>query len=173
MNECVIAVIYHKIQSNKKTTFLQWQKEITSASETFDGYIKTVLIEPSLTSENEYIVIFKFKNNRCLNIWKKSSIRREFLKSASDFTVGSPVLKTYYSLEHWFKKQNSTTSQSKMTIVSFFAIWPLVHFIPPISNQYLEFSSILNEAITTILITICMSYFALPLMIRLFKPWLK
>ena len=174
-NQQIITIVHHKVELKKVTLYLAWQDKLTQASEQFEGYIKTTLIEPGFVTpnENEYVIIFKFKNQKSLTLWQNSDIRKSILEEANDFSIETPKLRSFSGLEHWFLDAKKTPSRTKMTVISFLAIWPLVHFIPPLLLPILSFSNIANETITTAIITLGMSYVALPAMTRIFKFWLK
>ncbi|MFT6916844.1 MAG: antibiotic biosynthesis monooxygenase (ABM) superfamily enzyme [Motiliproteus sp.] len=172
--EKIISIVRNRVRSEKINEYLSWQKKMTLACEKFEGYINTTLIEPgSLTQDpDEYIVILRFRNNALMSIWIKSTIRNNLLIESESFTLETPVIKTFSGIEHWFIAADKTPSRIKMTLVSFCAIWPLVHFIPAALSPLLDFSDLINETLTTAVITVCMSYIALPAMTKLFRRWL-
>ena len=174
-NKPVTTVIHHQVQLDQVDKYLDWQKRITEASKKFEGFINTSLIEPGLVTpnENEYVIIFKFENKKLLQNWCDSDERATLLNETSFFSLELPKLQSFTGFEHWFHGPDQNPSRIKMTVISFIAIWPLVHWIPPFTKPILKFSPIINETITTALVTIFMSYLALPLVSKIFKPWLK
>lgn len=172
--ENTISIVRNRVRSEKNDEYLSWQKKMTHACEKFEGYVNTTIIEPGLLTQDldEYIVIFRFRNHALMSIWKNSTTRKELLGEAKDFTLEAPVMKTFSGIEHWFIAPDKTPSRIKMTLVSFCAIWPLVHFIPDALSPILGFSDLMNETITTAAVTVCMSYIALPTMTKIFRRWL-
>ncbi|MDM3870072.1 hypothetical protein QSV34_01755 [Porticoccus sp. W117] len=171
----VVTVVHHRVKLNQIDEYIGWQKKLTKASEKFEGYVNTILIEPGMVTpnDNEYVIIFKFENAELLQRWNTSEIREKILSESSGFSEESPKLRTFMGLEHWFMKPGETPSRGKMTVVSFFAIGPLVYFIPPNLGGLLIFNDVINQTIITAVVTICMSYIALPIMTRIFKRWLS
>ena len=137
----VTTIVHHKVDIAKKSLYLDWQQRLTQASKQFDGYINTTLIEPGFvtSNENEYVIIFTFTDQNSLKHWQDSAVRQQLLGQASEFSLETPKLSTFTGLEHWFIDANKTPSRVKMTCVSFVAIWPLVHFIPPQLDKVLAF----------------------------------
>ena len=172
----VTTFVYHKIDLLKIEDYLVWQQKIIKASSLYKGFVDSMLIRPGIFSseENEYVSIFKFENREYLDKWLNSPIRKELLIQANEFSKDNFKLKVFTGLEHWFiTNKHDNPSRYKMTIISFLAIWPLVHFIPPILQPYLStLNNIARETITTAAITIAMSYIALPIMTVIFKKWL-
>ncbi|MEH6473810.1 MAG: hypothetical protein V7752_21520 [Halopseudomonas sp.] len=172
--EKIISIVRNRIRSEKIDEYLSWQKKMTHACEQFEGYVNTTVIEPGLLTQDpdEYIVIFRFSNHALISVWNNSTIRANLLSELEGFTLEAPVMKTFSGIEHWFLDPDKTPSRIKMTLVSFCAIWPLVHFIPGALSHILDFSDLINETITTAVITVCMSYIALPAMTKIFRRWL-
>lgn len=170
----VTTVVHHKVKLDMVDQYRQWQLDISNESRKFAGFIDIQVIEPGMVtdSNNEFVIIFSFKNNELLEKWLNSPQRKNWLDKASDFSCEDPTITTFEGLAHWFKKDQSVPTW-KMTCVSFLAIWPLVHFVSPPIQKILNLSPFMEELITTFIITIAMSYIALPLMSRIFNRWLK
>ena len=173
-NSEVTTVIYHRVKEGDMDAYRRWQPRITAACSEFAGYLDTQLVEPGIITQhdNEFVLIFRFESKELLKKWIDSDIRKKLIKEAESFTVGQPEIAVFTGLEHWFA-QGDGTPRYKMTVITFIAIWPLVHFLPGPINQMLNFGAFANEVITTAIIVVTMSYVALPLACKLFRPWLK
>jgi antibiotic biosynthesis monooxygenase (ABM) superfamily enzyme len=80
----------------------------------------------------------------------------------------------YHSLEFWFspeKHQGRAPGKHKMALVTFFALWPLVHFIPQWTNR-LSDVSLIGEVTSLATIVLLMTYLVMPAVTRLLSPWL-
>lgn len=170
----VTTVIYQRVKEGDLDQYRQWQPRITKACSQFEGYLDTQLVEPGIVTQdgNEFVLVFRFASEELLKIWIDSDTRKKLLEEAESFTVGQPKIAFFTGLEHWFS-QGGGPARYKMTIVTFLSIWPLVHFLPGIINQYLNFGSLGNEFIATVIIVVTMSYIALPLSCKIFGFWLK
>ena len=170
----VTTVIYHRVKEGDLHAYREWQPRITHACKQFEGYIDTQVIEPGIVTQddNEYVLVFRFESRDLLKKWIDSDTRKQLLQEAASFTVGQPKVAILSGLEHWFSEGKSPP-RYKMTLVTFVAIWPLVHFLPGLTGQFLTFGKLGNEFVTTLMIVLTMSYIALPLACRLFGFWLK
>lgn len=170
----VTTVVHHRVKLDMVDDYRRWQQGISDESRKFAGFIDIQVIEPGIVTDanNEFVIIFSFKNNDLLEKWLNSPQRKKWLDKADEFSCGEPMIETFEGLAHWFKKDQSVPTW-KMTFVSFLAIWPLVHFMSPPIQKILNLSPFMEELITTFVITIAMSYVALPLMSRIFNRWLK
>lgn len=170
----VTTVIYHRINRERIQEYRDWQSRITDVCKSYEGYQDTLLFEPGIVTHNEseFVTIFRFKSQELLSKWIESDSRKKLLLESESFTIGRTKIAFFNGLESWFSQENSPP-RYKMTIVTFFAIWPLVHFLPDPINQILEFGPLGNEIVVVLIITITMSYVALPLACRIFNFWLK
>lgn len=170
----ITTVIHHKVRLDKLEEYKSWQLGIADATKKHEGFIDLQIINPGMVSatNNEFIILFTFKNNELLNSWLHSSERKNWLDQAHEFSEEPPSVSIVEGLAHWFIP-NSVVPTWKMTIISFIAIWPLVHFVGgPIIN-HLNRPFIVKEFVSTLVVTILMSYVALPLVSKIFNKWLK
>jgi antibiotic biosynthesis monooxygenase (ABM) superfamily enzyme len=162
------------VDKAKIEAYRLWQNRITNACGQMEGYLDTQLFEPGVVTHNEseFVIVFRFKSRESLQQWIESDTRKSLLQEAEDFSVGKTKIAFFSGLEHWFSR-GAGPPRYKMTVVTFFAIWPLVHFLPGQINKLFGFGALANELISTALMTIIMSYLALPLACKIFKFWLR
>jgi uncharacterized protein len=168
----VTTVIHHKVKGDKISQYQSWQKQIGDASKKYPGFMEIQVLNPSIITDasNEFVIIFSFTSDALLKDWLNSKERQILLSKTKEFSCEDPKVSSFIGFEHWFV-QKDKQSRFKMTIVSFVAIWPLVHFIPE-PLKVLALPDLAQETLTTAIITIMMSYVALPLSSRLFRRWL-
>ena len=170
----VTTVIYHRVEKCNLDKYREWQPRIAAACRAFQGFEDIQVFEPGVVTENdnEFVQILRFDSSSSMEKWIESDERRKLLEESKAFTIGEPKLTFFTGLEHWFGQADDGPPRYKMTLVTFLAIWPLVHFLPPLINRYLHLGALGNEFVATALLVIIMSYLALPLMCRLFGSWL-
>ncbi|NKB36059.1 MAG: hypothetical protein GKR93_02670 [Gammaproteobacteria bacterium] len=170
----VTTMIYHRVKRSDLDSYREWQPRIAAACKEFEGFEDIQVFEPGVVTENdnEFVQVIRFQSEGLLKKWIESEQRKNLLLETESFTIGQPKLTFFTGLEHWFG-QNDGPPRYKMTIVTFFAIWPLVHFLPPAINEVINIGQIGNEFLATVIIVLTMSYFALPFMCRVFRFWLK
>ena len=171
----VTTVIYHRVEKCNLDKYREWQPRIAAACRAFEGFEDIQVFEPGVVTENdnEFVQIIRFSSKSYMQKWIDSEVRASLLEESRGFTIGEPKLTFFTGLEHWFGQVNDGPPRYKMTIVTFLAIWPLVHFLPPLINRFLHLGALGNEFVATGLLVLIMSYLALPLMCRLFGAWLR
>jgi antibiotic biosynthesis monooxygenase (ABM) superfamily enzyme len=170
----VTTVIYQRVDKARLEEYREWQQRITAACGKFEGYLDTQLFEPGVVTHNdsEFVIVFRFRSEEFLRKWMDSDTRAALVEEAEEFNIGKTKIAFFSGLEHWFS-QGAGPPRYKMTLVTFFAIWPLVHFLPPQVDRLLDLNPLANELLSTALMTVLMSYIALPLACRVFRFWLK
>ncbi len=170
----VTTFIYHRVKQKDMDKYRQWQPRISAACKEFEGFEDIQVFEPGVVTQNdnEFVQVIRFESDDLLKKWIDSEQRKNLLKETESFTIGQPKLTVFTGLEHWFGECDGPP-RYKMTIVTFLALWPLVHFLPPALNRFVNIGQVGNEFLALVLIVLTMSYVALPLMCRVFRFWLK
>lgn len=174
-NTLAINIVSHLVKKEKIIEYEAWQNKLIQTSSCFRGYEASVVLKPGLLtkSPNEYVIIFRFSDKQTLEQWLDSQPRLEALKGIDEFSIRPPIVKRFPGLENWFNVDEEIPSRLVLTIISFIAIWPLVHFIPPNLNFVLTENMIISEALVLAVITILMSYVSLPLMTYCYTALIK
>jgi len=109
--------------------------------------------------------------------WDKSEESLKLLKEANDYST--PHYETSTGLETWFTlPEMKTLCQSpppkwKMAIVIFVAAYAISSISRIILNPFLgDWPTLDNNLIYTAILVASLTYFALPIMNRLFRHWL-
>ncbi len=173
----VTVLARHAIRRGQEDVFDHWTRGITEDCKAFDGYLGTEVIRPVVNStpesNNEFVSIFRFDNYDHLQIWMDSSVRAQWLARTKEFSDESPQV-DYHSLEYWFSPQRhhgQAPSKHKMAIVTFLALWPLVHFIPPATARFTT-SPFVTEIVSLAAIVALMTYVVMPAATRALARWL-
>ncbi|MGR6873783.1 hypothetical protein ACU6U9_16045 [Pseudomonas sp. HK3] len=168
----VTVIAKHDVTFGKESEFKTWMSEIGQCCKLFPGYLGTELIRPTDTNSNTHVCIFRFDNFENLENWMNSDKRKELLTQTSHFSESESAYEHYHSLEFWFDKNVKTPARSKMALITFLAIWSLVHFLGPIIAHTLPAPFWIQEMITIGLIVILMTFVIMPIVIKVFSRWL-
>lgn len=170
----VTTVVYHRVDKARVEEYCQWRQRMTEACKAFEGYQKTEFFEPGVVTHNdsEFVTVFMFESRELRDKWIDSDIRHSLVDEAEAFTVGKVKMAVFSGLEHWLGPGDKTP-RYKMTVVTFFVIWPLVHFVPVQIGNLTGLEGLAGEFVSTLVIVLTMSYIALPLASRLFGFWLR
>jgi antibiotic biosynthesis monooxygenase (ABM) superfamily enzyme len=131
----------------------------------------------SAGQQNEWQLILRFDNEDNLKRWEESPVSRSWAARADALTVNAPKVEHVNGLEAWFTLPERNAAPAppkwKTAIVSALAIYPLISFIPgllaPLTRSLPMW---LANLVTIVLIMPLVTWVVMPLMTRLFRPWL-
>lgn len=174
----VTTIVHHYILPGKMATFEEWSLRIRTACRTYDGYLGSEIIKPvDLPKEDEQctiISIFRFDTYAHLDSWMQSDERHRLLEEADSFCAGAPEVNQYESLEYMFPlvAGGKPPSREKMAFVTFLGLIAPVFFIPKLVLAHITPVPILVTVTSLLIITPLMVYGIMPILTRLFRPWL-
>ena len=164
----------HYIKPNDLKLFQLWLEKIKNECKNFNGYLGTRLIEPIESQGDEYVTIFRFNNFENLNAWTKSNIHNELVEEINKISYSPVKITPYKGLEFWFDESDRLKKPSdlKMAILTYIGLLPLILIVPPILGSILNIEGLINIFISTAIIVLLMSYVVMPLINKIFKPFL-
>ena len=175
-NEAVTVVVTHSVKPGREQEFEEWLRGIGHTAARFAGYRGYVAV-PQANASQERHVAFRFDSLRELEAFWSSSDCEDWREKLDELVTEPSRYHKELGLEHWFMASGTgiAPSRHRMTVVVFFAILPLVTFIPSRLTPWLagHLPSWLAGVLTTTVLVILMSYVAVPLVARLLQPWLQ
>ncbi len=175
--DSVTIIVSRKVKAGREKEFEEWAAGIAGEAQKFEGYLGTKNIQPSDITNFNSVVIIKFDYYKNLKKWEDSPNRAKWIKKAASFTEGDVQVQKLTGLEYWFTIPETPSKapppRYKMAIVTFLALFPSINFVnlildPFLGNLYWLFHMAINVLVTITLMT----YAVMPLMTRLFSPWL-
>ena len=175
--ESVTIIVSRRVKLGREKEFEEWAVGISQEAQRFEGYLGTKNIQPSNNTNSNSVVIIKFDRYKNLKKWEDSSIRTKWIEKASYFTEGDVQVHKLTGLEYWFtlpkKPLQTPPPRYKMAIVTFMALFPTINLVNLILNPLPDaLPGIFHMAISVIVTVTLMTYVIMPLMTRLFSPWL-
>ncbi len=175
--EIVTVIVSRRVKLGREKEFEEWAVGISLEAQKFEGFLGTKNIQPSSITNFNSVVIIKFDRYKNLKKWEDSPIRANWIKKSASFTEGDVHIQKLTGLEYWFTLPKTPLQtpppRYKMAIVTFLALFPTINFVNLILKPLPDiFQGIVYLAISVIVSVILMTYVIMPLMIRLFKPWL-
>jgi uncharacterized protein len=76
-------MVVHRVPPTARERFLELQRGITLAVESFAGYRRTDIYPPTNDAGNGWVVVLQFENRESLDCWLASSARAEWTKSSN------------------------------------------------------------------------------------------
>lgn len=165
----VTVIARHRVKPGHDAAFQTWIAGITEECQSFDGYLGTEVVR----DEDEWVSIFRFEELKQLESWMCSDVRAEWLERVDEFAAARPEVRSYDGIGLLFPQAGSEAPPTwKMAIVTFLVIWPLVHWVPMLTN-HLSNVPLIQEAVGVFAVVLLASYAGLPLATRALRFWLE
>ena len=169
----VTLMVARRVARGRYRDFSAWLEEGRELACDFTGYLGSGVLAPP-PGEDEYQIIFRFRDAETLTAWEHSASRRAWL-ARGEGLFEAPQEHRASGLEGWFQ---NATGQAPPRWKQAIAIW-LAFF--PVS---LAFQALFGEAlarlpllprvlIATLMLTPVMVFVFIPLSMRLLGPWLR
>jgi uncharacterized protein len=172
----VTTTITQHIKRGKEKEFESWLLHVGHVAETFDGH-QGLIVLPPLQSGSRYTYIFRFDSYAHLQAWEQSPERDQCVRQLRGLLAAPPRKQIITGLEYWFRLPGDATvsppRRYKMAAVTVLAIFPLSLVVPRLMQPHILFlPSLLRSLCYTIVLVSLMTYVVMPMMTRLFAPWL-
>ena len=173
----VTNVICRKIRSNHEKDYDNWARRYLKAERKAPGYLGTTIITPRGNKSPFRYIIRRFTDNAAMERWDKSDESLNLLGEVNNYSTRhyetSTGLETWFTLPHLKTLSQSPPPKWKMAIVIFIAAYAISAASRTILNPFLgEWPILDNAVIYTAILVVSLTYFALPIMTRLFRHWL-
>jgi antibiotic biosynthesis monooxygenase (ABM) superfamily enzyme len=168
----VTEVISRNIASGHEKDYDNWLQRFMVSERQFPGYLGTTIIAPGGNTSSMRYVINRFADQASLDAWENSEVALSLLEEVSRYSTHQRVtgLETWFTLPSW--KTIGAPPKWKMAIVSFIAAYSISLLAQYILSTYLGQWPFLTGILMTIILVVGLTYFAMPLLGRLFRRWL-
>jgi len=173
----VTSVICRNIKPGHEEDYDNWLKRYLALQRSAPGYRSITIIIPGGGKSSYRYIIRKFDNKADMEKWDNSKGTLELIDEANKYSTrhyeASTGLETWFTLPGLKTLSQSPPPKWKMAIVIFFAA-----YVIGIASRYLlgpiigEWSLFTNTAIFSAILVVLLTYFALPILSRVFRRWL-
>ena len=134
----------------------------------------SLLVPPPGSTSREFGILRTFGTEAERDAFYESPMFKAWEEKARTLTEGEPAYRQLHGLEAWFRSSYHPPPRWKMALVTLFGVYPISLFIGVIISPLLKKLPLpLNLFIVSALIVTCLTWFLMPLLTRLFKPWLN
>ena len=179
----VTAIISRRITAGCEKEFEEWLQGISQAAAQFPGHQGVSILRPQDPANFDYVIILKFDSVAHLRQWLRSDARREWIRSSDPLTETADNVIELTGLEPWFTLPGQplrTPRRWKMFFLTLLAAYPLIMIVTALLGPWLgqsgpwlgHSSPWLFNFLVTVALTTLLTYFAMPLLTRLFYAWL-
>ncbi|MDQ0819171.1 antibiotic biosynthesis monooxygenase (ABM) superfamily enzyme [Arthrobacter sp. V4I6] len=176
-SQAASVLISSRVDPDQEEEFLAWQRIISSAESTFDGFIGHQVQRPVPGVRDHWVVVLSFDSNEHLNAWLESGERAALLKAGAPFNRELALAKTSYGFGFWSGGSPTPDPIFKSNLVVLLMLYPLVflwgYFVsePLIDSHGVPFW--LSLFIGNLVSTQLLGWFLVPWAFQRFGWWLK
>ena len=175
--EGVTVVVRRRVKPGAEARFEAAMQEFIRFTLAFPGNRGINVLRPGAGSPREYTVVDRFADHRARQSFKASNDYREWMQRLRELTESEPSIEEQAGLGGWFAPPSvpdaAIPSKLKMALVTFLGVLPLTAALPPLFAWLLpSWHSQLANVLVTALIVALLTWPIMPLLTRLFGPWL-
>jgi uncharacterized protein len=173
-SKTVTSLISRSIKPGYEKEYDDWLRRFLAFERRALGYLGTTVVIPGGTNSNIRYIIRRFTDRASMEIWDNSADVQKLLNEANRYSTRH--YETATGLETWFVLPDLKTvvpPRWKMAIVVFIAAYTTSLLSRSLlSPVYNEWPLVASTIISTTILVVSLTYFALPVLSRLLRRWL-
>ncbi|QDU82041.1 Antibiotic biosynthesis monooxygenase [Polystyrenella longa] len=140
----------------------------------FPGTTGVNLIRPAPGTDcREYGILRSFLSEKHSRAFYESEMFHDYKAETKHLVEGEANIRPLHGLEAFFRAGRSAPPRWKMALVTWLGVFPAVLFWSQLVGPPLHMlPAVLVTAISTVLVTITLTWFVMPLLTKMFRPWL-
>jgi len=176
LDEPVTVVVRRRVKPGSEAAFESAMQEFIGFALGFPGNRGIHVVRPGPDSR-EYTVVDRFADPLARQAFKDTPGYGEWMRRLRALSDNDPYIEEQSGLGGWFTPPStpraSMPSQLKMALVTFLGVLPLTSALPPLFAWLLPtWHPLAANVLVTALIVILLSWPVMPLLTRVFAPWL-
>ncbi|KAB7623325.1 antibiotic biosynthesis monooxygenase [Alkalilimnicola sp. S0819] len=176
----ITVAVSRKVRPGREAEYEDWVKGVTDAALEFPGHLGVNVLRPGPSTDNEYVIIYRFDSYAHARAWDESAERAEFTARLEPLVEGDTKVKRVTGLEFWFDLPTvpagaKPPSKHKMALVLAVVVFTMLLLLNLLFNQIpllARMHWIPRLAVVVVLQIGLLTYLVMPQVTRLLKPWL-
>lgn len=170
-------IVRRRVKRGAEIEFESAMHEFIRFASHFPGHLGIHVLRPNLAANGEYTVVDRFVDKESRQAFTATAQYAEWMQRLKAYSDDDPHIQEYGGLSGWFTLPERPTekppTQVKMALVTFVGVYPLTSTLPKLCAQLLRsWSPLLVNVVGTGLIVVLLTWVIMPLLTRLFAPWL-
>lgn len=172
------AVVVQHVPAVHADWFMEWQRGVSGAAQSFSGYRGTDVFPPNDTQHDEWVVVIHFDDEDTLKGWLDSSIRHQWVERLKAH-VGNFELKALPGgFSAWFSSLEQDTQAFappawKMALAVLLGLYPTVMVLTLFPGPYtqplgLAVAMLIGNALSVSIL----QWVVMPFLNKVLAPWL-
>jgi antibiotic biosynthesis monooxygenase (ABM) superfamily enzyme len=176
-SEPLTITITRSVLPSREEAFESRVKAFIPQSLAFPGHLGVHVVKPSAAHSRDYVVVIKFKSRERWQAFRDWPDYAEFRQSIEPLLEREPAVHELSGLESWFTLPSDQAfhplPQWKMALVTLLAVYPTSLAINLLLGEWIgEWHISLRVLTVAALMVAMLTWVVMPLMTRLFRPWL-
>ncbi|ATJ83623.1 antibiotic biosynthesis monooxygenase [Halomonas beimenensis] len=169
----VTLMVARRVARGRYRDFIQWLEEGRELAADFAGYLGSGVLAPP-PGDDEYQIIFRFRDAATLAVWEHSASRRAWL-ARGEGLFEAPQEHRATGLDRWFQEAGTPTPPRwKQAITIWLAFFPVSLAFQGLFGEALAGLPLVPRVLaSTLMLTPVMVFLFIPLSTRLLGPWLR
>lgn len=173
----VTVSISRQVMPGCEAAYEAWISGVIEAASSYPGHQGSNVLRPSASTQNRYVLIYRFDSYENCQNWESSALRGQWLDKLDGLVQGDAEVQRGTGLEFWFELPelpvNKHPSPHKMALVLISVVYVLVIALNLLLAPILVDSGLwLKSAVIVILQVLLMTYLVMPRVTRLLRSWL-
>lgn len=173
----VTAAVSRRVVTGREREFEQWAHDISNAAAEFPGYLGSGYIRPASIG-GEHTIIYRFDTPEHFSGWQDSPDRAEWVERSRGFVEGEPHVETATGLEYWFHDPGCSSSSPppvwKQALLTWVGLYPTVLLVAyTVGALITAWALPVRSLFTTALSVLLMTWVVMPVVTRVFRPFLR
>ena len=166
--------ITRRVRPGCEAEFLEALREFFQNSFDHGGVLgASMLVPPPDSASREFGILRTFRNEGERNAFYESALFKAWEERAKTLTEGEPVYRQLHGLEAWFRSSHNPPPRWKMALVTLIGVYPISLSIGFLLSPHLKKLPLWqNLFIVSALIVMCLTWLVMPLLTRIFNPWI-
>ena len=179
-DESITNIIRTHIKPGKEQEYEEWIHGINEDARRFAGFQGATILRPNDSSHGhpEYVGIVRFATYDDVRRWEQSPEFAEWQRRLEPLVFDNPEVNALTGMEAWFTLPGHSVvvppPKYKMAVISTFAVAPFVLVLIPVLIALLDdiMPPVLVSLIILLVMSVTMTWVAMPLFTRLARWWL-
>lgn len=174
----VVAVVRRTASPGREAEFEEAMRSFIAQAAGFPGSLDFRLLR-SCGGPREYVVIHRFSDDAARRAFVGSPIRERWMARLRGLTEAEPSIEEFGGLAGWFvppkaEGRAGPPPRWKMAAVTYLGVFPLTSTIPGWTvRAFPGVHWLLANAVATAAIVAALAWVVMPLLTRVFAPWLS
>jgi antibiotic biosynthesis monooxygenase (ABM) superfamily enzyme len=179
--EVVTLIVKHRVKAGFEAAYEAWLRNIVSVAGQREGHLGVDVIRGKSGGLDLFTCVLRFCSTDAMQRWLDSPQRQALVDEAAPMLADGDQIEVNPVNEFWFAplaEAGSPPPRWKQAVVTLLVILPHTLLVPLLWGPLLQLNAFLsNYVVATFLITLTIVlsvvYVFMPLVTRLFAPWLE